>query len=166
MELPAVSMFTEPVRIRTHRAALLIDQENPSYRLERDRGGFEMKSDPIRMELDNRAFFDSLGLKSIGGLADDLVQRGKEAALESTARYCREGDLLANPKSGGVSEIILQRMTKSIDTMLVFIPEPPSVSWEGGDVSIEYTPDRLRFDWSTHSPKIEYQPYSIEFNAE
>lgn len=165
MGLQAVSAFVEPVRTETKKARLLLHYENPSYRMERDRGGLEIRYDPIHADIDNRAFFDSLGLKSVGLLGRELVDRGKNAVLEGMARSAREGDLLAAPRSGGIAEIAAENAVKSIETMLVFIPERPSVSWEGGDVGIEYTPDRLRFEWKTNRVKLAYEPYDVEFNV-
>jgi len=165
MGIANVSMFLRPMRMNIKRAGLLLDYEHPSYRLDRERGGLDIEQDPIKLQLDNRAFRDSLGYKSIDTLADDLVERSKRAVLGSIEKSCREGEALASPRSGGIGEIARMRMKTSIETMLVFIPEPPSISWRGGSVSFDYTPDDLRFDWRIGRVKIDYEPYSVEIDA-
>lgn len=124
-----------------------------------------MDSKPIRLEIDNRAFFDSLGLKSLESLAADLVARGKRAADEGTARYCIEGRLLAEGGPEAMRNIVQIRTGKSIETVLAFIPEsPPKMSWKDGYTNIEYTPDRLHFEWHIGKVNLNYHPYEISFH--
>ncbi len=166
MGLPAVSSIVNPVRVSVFDARLNMDYDHPGYLMDRSASKLEIDSEPIKLEIDNRAFFDSMGLKSIGALAQELIGRGERAADEATVRYCKEGQILQSPHSGGVSQIARMRTEKSIESMLVFIPKnPPELSWEGGQTQIEYTPDTLRFDWITHRVKFDYTPYSIEFSA-
>ncbi len=164
--LTPVSMFPKQVKIETVKARVFQETTPPSCTVTRERGGLEMDSKPIRLDLDNRAFFGSIGFKSIDTLARELVAKGKRAVAEGTARYCVEGDLLATGGSMAIKEIARIRTEKSIDTMLVFIPEhAPEINWKDGYVEIEYTPDRLRFSWQTGEVNFNYQPFDVRFNA-
>lgn len=166
MGLPAVSAFAKPIQVSLTHAQLALNYDHPGYGMDRTPSKLEIESEPVTLEIDNRAFFDSMGLKSIGALARELIGRGERAADEATVRSCQEGRILQNPRSGGISQIARMRTEKSIESMLVFIPEnPPELSWQGGQTHIEYTPDTLRFDWMTHRVKLDYTPYSIEFTA-
>lgn len=159
MAIGAVRQVNYP-QGRLKKAMLLTHSESPRYVLTREKGGFIMKSNPIRFKLDNRAFFESIGLKSIDTLAQELINEGKKAAYESTERYCVEGEMYVKQGADATYDIALMRTQTSIDSMLVFIPErPPELSWEGGTIDIEYTPDRLRFEWQTHKVEMEYVPY-------
>ncbi|MGI5891277.1 MAG: DUF6470 family protein [Bacillota bacterium] len=160
-----VSMFPPQIKIHHERARLIQHTIPTSCKITRQRGGYTMQSKPIRMEIDNRAFFDSLGFKSIDALAQDLIAKGKKAVEESTARYGIEGDILAQKGKDAIKEIAHIRNNRSIEKMLVFIPKhPPKFSWKDGYVDIEYTPDRLHFEWQIGKVSFEYQPYSLTFS--
>ena len=164
MGLPSVTMMVKPVPVSMKRAQLKMDITPPSHALSRERGGFAMKSDPIHCRIDNRDFYDSLGLKSLDTLTGELINHSEKAVLDAEAQSCREGDLLSSPDSGGVAEIARMRIKTSIETMLVFIPERPSVSWEGGDLRMHYTPDRLHYEWRLKGVEYQYMPYKLKFN--
>ncbi|MPN34783.1 hypothetical protein SDC9_182277 [bioreactor metagenome] len=73
---------------------------------------------------------------------------------------------MASPDGeGAISQIALMRTRKSIETMLVFIPDSPEMSWKGGSVDISFTPDKLRFSWDSGGLTKTYIPYSIRFTA-
>jgi len=168
MLVSGLSQAIPHVKIKTEKARVLLDSEPPKLEITRKRGGFGMESHPIQLDIDNRAFFDSMGLKSISALADDMVTRSKKAVLDSIARYGQEAELLGSPKiENAISQIALMRTQKSMETMLVFIPqEPPKLHWTGGWVEISYTPDSLNFQWNTGGVKKTYIPYSVDFSVE
>lgn len=160
-------IFTQ-VKIDSSKASLLLQSKRAEVKIDRERGGFDMDSHPIQLDIDNRAFFDSMGLKSISALADDLAARGQKAALESIAQYVREGNMMASPQGdGAISQIAIMRTQKNIESMLAFMPEnPPKMNWTDGYVDIKYSPDELRFQWDAGGVEKTYIPYSIHFSAE
>lgn len=164
--LMPVSMRPPIVTIRDTPAQLLQETVDTQCLVSRDRGGFDMESKPIRLELDNRDFFDDIGLKSIGTLAGDLVARGKKAVADSTARYCKEGKLLVEGGQAGFREMVRLRTKVDIDTMLDFIPEHgPEMSWADGTLEIDFTPDQLRFNWQIGRVDFTYIPFDVDFNV-
>jgi hypothetical protein len=124
-----------------------------------------MKSEPLSAEIDNRAFFDSLGLKSIDTLSCEMIGRSQKAVSKSVAESCKAGDMLAAPDSGGVAEVARMKLAKRIETAMAFIPDQPEIHWKGGEITLDYTPDKLRFEWKIQKVKLAYEPYSIEFNG-
>ncbi|MDD2221465.1 MAG: DUF6470 family protein [Clostridia bacterium] len=165
--LEGSSRFISQVYIDTKKAQLQQHYEPPEVEITRDRGGLVIDNPPAQWDIDNRAFFDSMGLKSISALADDLIERGKKAALQSEADACREADILAEPHNeNALNEIAIQRSQKTIETMLAFIPScPPEINWYGGGVKIDYTPDRLNFAWQTGGVQGTYIPYRVDYNV-
>lgn len=157
-------MWSAPIAMSGNRARLLTSCENPSYSLTRERGGPKVESDPIRVQIDNTDFYASLGYKTIDMLAGELIARGKQAVAESTEAYCVEGELLMKGRAGGFHQVCLRReqARTQIDSVLAFIPDKPVMTWEGGTLDMDYTPDRLRFEWFTHKPETEYVPPSAE----
>lgn len=155
-----------PVKLKIEGARLLMEACPPRYEMSRNKGGLEINHMPPRLEIDNRAFFDSIGLKSLSALAKDLIEKSRRAALDGTERYAIEGDILASSGSGGIVPIALSRSSRSIETMLVFIPESaPEISFSEGRVDTEYTPDRLFFKWQLEGVKTDYIPYCIEYHG-
>ena len=167
MDISQTSRYLSQVNIDSTKAQLLRHSELPSVEINRQKGGLVIDNPPVKLDIDNRAFFDSMGLKGIEALADDLVARGRKAVLEGEARYAQEADILATPNNNDAfSEIAFQRSQKTIETMLAFIPGcPPEMNWSGGELDIEYTPDVLTFDWDTGGTEGTYIPYKVDFTV-
>lgn len=166
MRVAGLSEYLTLVRIETEKAALLLHTEAPELRVTRERGGPEIQSDPIRLELDNRDFYDSLGLKSTETLAKELILRGRRAVLEGMGRAADEAKLFWQPQNQGeAGRIALMRAQTNIETSLAFIPEAPKMSWTGGDVEIGYVPDKLWIDWTVSRPEGTYLPYRVRYTA-
>jgi len=168
MSLSEVSRYITQVHIETKHAKLLLDSQAPQLSINRQRGGMDMESEPVRLDLDNRAFFDSLGLKSAKAFADEIVAKGKKAIIEGMSECAQEAEMLSTPKNhNAISQIAAMRTQKSIDLMLVFIPEErPKMNWRGGTLDMEFTPDRLDINWQIRELKGTYVPYSVEYWVE
>jgi len=166
MRIAQISRYISEVNVNSTRAQLLQHTEAASVEITRQRGGLSIESHPLELDIDNRAFFDSLGLKSVSGFAHDIISKGREAVQKSMARYTEEADIMAMPNNDdAISEIALRRTQNSMETMLTFIPEAPVMHWSGGDVDIAYTPDKLNFAWDTGSANHTYIPYNVEFTV-
>ena len=161
------SRFISQVYIDTKKAQLQQHYEPPVVEVNRDRGSLVIDNPPVEWDIDNRAFFDSMGLKGISALADDLIERGKKAVLQSEANACHEADILAVPHNDDAfNQIAFQRSQKTIETMLAFIPScSPDIHWYGGGVRIDYTADQLNFAWNTGGVLGTYIPYRIDYNV-
>lgn len=164
--LPKASMVVDVVKIRTKEAQLLLKTSHAQVYIETQKGGAEINNNPIKLEIYNRYFFDSIGLKSNERQADEMVQESKQAVIESMRRYALDSEIMLQPHNkDAIAQIALQRTHKSIDSMLIFIPEnKPEISWSGGEIDISYTPDKVNISWETHqNAEFEYEPYSVEY---
>lgn len=168
MSLSEISRYISQVHIDTKPAKLLLDSEAPRLSINRQRGGMDMESEPIKLDIDNRAFFDSLGLKSVKAFADEIVAKGKKAIIEGMKECAQEAEILSRPKNdNAIRQISAMRTQKSIDLMLVFIPEErPKINWTGGTLDMEFTPDKLDINWQIQDLKGTYIPYAIEYRVE
>lgn len=163
------SMFVDVVKIKTREARLKSETQFATVDIRTQKGGLKIHNNPIKLEINNRDFFDSIGLKSNEKLADENVQKGKQAVMESITKYAQASKIMETPHNkDAIAQIALQRTSKSIDSMLIFIPkDKPKISWSGGDMDISFTPDKVNITWETHQdPEFEYQPYSIKYYHE
>ena len=168
MNIAESSRYLSQVNIASTKARLLQHSEAPKLEIARQKGGLKIEHHPIQLDIDNRAFFDSIGLKSITTLATDLIGRGQKAVFEGMAEYADEADMLSAPDGDrAIQEIAVMHSRKSIETMLAFIPEDsPQMNWSGGTVDIHYTPDKMQFHWTISGIERTYIPYQIDFNIE
>lgn len=156
------------LKIHSQDAYQLLHHEPAQLAITREKGGLRIENPPVKLELDNEAFFDALGLQSISSFAAEQTALSKQAVGESMARYARMAEILSTPHNdAAASQIAELYQGKSMEMMLTFIPEAGPVSqWSGGGVDIEYTPDKLHFHWDTGVVEVTYIPYSVQFSLE
>lgn len=168
---PLIRIETVPIKLafKTTRASLEIEQPHAQLRVTRERGGFKMQSDPIRVKMDTYDSRASMGLKSVPRSWAEFADKGIKAGYEATARIAEDGNMMLDVhiNSDVMSRIAYNRMSSNIDTMLAFIPsQGPDISWEGGDFSIEFQMDKLNLDWQTYRPEMVFVPGDIEITVE
>jgi len=165
--IAAYSRYLSQVNIKSTKAQLLQHSEPPQVKVTRQKGGLTMESHPIKLDIDNRAFFDSIGLKSTSALADENIAKGQKAVMDSMAEYAQEADIMFEPhNNNAIGEIAVMRASKTIESVLAFIPEEsPKLNWSGGDVDISYKPDKLNFAWDTGGIESRYIPYQVEYTV-
>ena len=158
-------MLAPKLDIETTKAKLLMKTTKTSFDIDVQKNGLQIENHPLKLDIDNRAFFDSLGLKSIDAFAKEYIEAGKQAALKATGRYSKEAEILSD--GGTICDLAYIRTQKSIESMLFFIPEEkPQLSWEDGYTDIKYEPDEFRYNWDTGSVDIQYIPFSVKISVE
>jgi hypothetical protein len=153
------------IQYRNQRAQILMEYEPADLNIERRRNGLKIESRPIRFEIENRAFFESMGLKTIDSLARENISKGERAVEEWVTRHAREGDAIADGTTT-IAEIAVSRMLRTIESVLTFIPsEKPKLHWEGGTVDIGYKPDEINYYWDIGGARCQYMPYSLQISV-
>jgi hypothetical protein len=148
-------------------AQLLYKSTKAQMQISVKRGGMQMENDPIRMELDNSRFFDSIGIKGLNTSMHEVAQAGKNAALEAAGRYTRQKNAMTGPDAVSISQIVAQQARKPASTVLAFLPEEkPETSWSGGDVDMQFIKDKVEISWKPHDIEFTYVPYSVEYHVE
>ncbi|MCX7614981.1 MAG: DUF6470 family protein [Clostridiales bacterium] len=159
------SMQIPKLKIEKTYAQLNIQSRPASCEVDVEKNGLEMKSEPFVVQIDNSAFYDSIGLKTVETFTAEFAQSGKDAAMSAAERYCKEAKIYLD--GGKSSDIAYMRTQKSIESMLIFIPEEkPKFSFKGGDVNRNYTPDKYTYIWDTGGVSAEYLPYSVNISVE
>lgn len=164
MQLLRISQIPIKIEINKIPAKFEMKCNRPKLRIERQKNGLQVNREPIRFELDNTKFFDSLGYKTIRSLAKELEGISYQSALAGIARYASEGNMMLENKDA-IREIIFQRFNKTIESNIGFIPDKPDISWSGGNINISYTPDELIFEWDVQNPEIVYIPPSVSYRV-
>lgn len=158
-------MRVYPVSLRYEitKAQLIINKIPAEVKVETEPQGYNMEQHPIRIQIDNKNFFESLGLKSNKSIIMDAVELGEKATLDSMARYSTEKNLMLGPDGLSVAEIAARRSYRTITTTLEFIPEfKPEISWEDGYIDINYIIGNRRVEYTPARLEFEYIPYSVK----
>lgn len=136
------------VQINSRPAILEMKVRLPQLRLQRKGGQFSLKARPPQLDqrmaypevrIDQTEAFASLERHGIYSFARKQVAAGRAAVQQAVARWTRDGDLLADPRSG------------------VTIPKSAEKVWERGrrEVNVDYLPKA--------PPKIDVLPGRVEF---
>ncbi|MEL7649222.1 MAG: DUF6470 family protein [Sedimentibacter sp.] len=165
---PLIEIKTIPMsmELKINKSKFEIISTDATFEMTRDKGGVQMQMKPTRLKIDTVEARYSAGIKSAMRSVEDSAQKGIQAAYEATARYAEEGNLkldinfMDNPNP----EIAMRRFLSSVDFNIGFIPSiGPDISWEEGELSINFEIDKLDFDWNIERPEIKFIPGSIEF---
>lgn len=154
------------IEVNVTRAELKQVSPAPKVQINRNPGGFQIKAEPIKVNIDNTAARESLGygFKNIDTFAKDEADKGMKIAYEAVANIVNEGDALGSFEATP-STIAASKAVRTIETVMEFLPkESPDISWSGNTLSINYQADTLSMDWDVHTrPSFEFVPGSIEF---
>ncbi|MEA4831975.1 hypothetical protein SDC9_130547 [bioreactor metagenome] len=162
-------MFSYPVSLKFNitRAKALIESKRAEINIRTTKNGYTMESHPIKMNIDNEQFFDSIGIKSNRKQAEEIVQKGKQAVYEFMERKAEEKNALLGPHKMTIAEARSGRFIKNPQLFLEFIPDAkPEISWTEGYNDINYKKDDLDISWNPGSVNIEYVPYSVEISVD
>lgn len=153
------------LHIESEKAQLLLDCEPATLDLDVRRGGYQIKSTRASIEIDNRAFFDSIGLKGIASFAKDYVQAAYSSALKAAAAANDGKTAIENGAS--IGDLAFMRVTRSIDMVLVgVLPEKPVITCDKAQLDVRYIGDELGFNWDTGGVSTRYVPYSVDIWVE
>lgn len=160
-------VYRVTLRYEITDAQLLIKTTPSETKVETEKNGLEIESHPIKMDIDNKDFFESIGIKSIGKVLDDAAEYGKQAVIKSMQRYADEKNAMLGPDGLTVAEIAAQRQIKTISSALDFIPDSkPEISWRDGYIDVNYVKDERNVQWTPPQVEYEYIPYSVKIIAE
>ena len=164
-----IEITTVPIQIemKTTNAKLEYARGTAEMEISRDEGGLNIKSRPIRVNIDTFEARNSISPTPIRSMEEN-GDKGKQAAYEATATYANQGQLLLKASIGQelVTKFSEDAMMKDVKTNvgLDFTPEvPPEISWDPGELSIRYEMDKMSFDWKINQNDFQFTPGDIEF---
>ena len=167
---PLIEITTVPIQIemKTTHAKLEYARGTAEMEVTRDKGGLQIKSRPIRVNIDTFEARNSI-TPTLARSIEQNAQKGKEAAYTATATFAREGKLMMETKLG---EEVITKLAKDAykenikDVGLDFLPSVgPEITWDVGEMNIRYEMDKLNFDWKIGGGSFEFTPGDIEFTV-
>ena len=168
---PLIEIKTVPIQIEmklTH-ARLEYARGTADMEVSRDKGGLHIKSQPIRVNLDTFEARNSV-VPTTATSIRQAAQKGRQAVYEATATYAQQGRMMMETKVG--EDVIGQIAAAStgvgqdVNVNIQFLPKTgPEITWQGGQMSIQYEMDKLNFDWRLQKMNFEFTPGDIEFTV-
>ena len=168
---PLIEITTVPIQIemKTTNAKLEYARGTAEMEITRDNGRMQIKSRPIKVNIDTYEARNSLS-PTLARYLEQSAQKGKQAAYEATATYASQGQLLLKTQVGEelVTKFAEDAMFKDVKTNvgIQFLPDPgPEITWDPGEMNIRYEMDKLNIDWRMNEGSFEFTPGDIEFTV-
>ena len=168
---PLIEITTVPIQIemKTTNAKLEYARGTAEMEISRDNGNLQIKSRPIKVNIDTFEARNSLS-PTLARYLEQNAQKGRQAAYEATATYARQGQLLLEAQVGEelVTQFAEEAMMKDVKTNvgIDFIPKGGAeITWDPGEMNIRYEMDKLAIDWKMGEGSFEFTPGDIEFTV-
>ena len=167
---PLIEITTVPIQIemKTTNAKLEYARGTAEMEISRDKGGLQIKSRPIRVNIDTYEARNSI-TPTLARSLEQNAQKGKQASYEATATFAQQGQLMMKTKLG--EEVITKFSADSLlegvqDVGLEFLPSTgPEITSDPAEMSIRYEMDKLNFDWKIGGGSFEFTPGDIELTV-
>ncbi len=166
-----IEIKTVPIEIemKVSSAKLEYTQASADLEISRDKGGLNIKSRPIRLNMDTFEMRNSI-VPSPAQSIEQYAQKGRQAAYEANAVYARQGELLLKAKIG---EGVLAQYSKTalspdrnVQPELTFLPSAGQENnWDAGELYIKFETDKLNFKWRIHANEFKFTPGDIEISV-
>ena len=166
---PLIEITTVPIQIemKTTNAKLEYARGTAEMEISRDEGGLNIKSRPIRVNIDTFEARNSI-TPTLARSIEQKAKQGQQAAYEATATFAQQGQVMMKTRVG--EEVITQfaedAMMKDVKLGfgLDFIPKVgPEITWDAGEMNIRYEMDKMNFDWKISQGDFKFTPGDIEF---
>ncbi|WP_274952862.1 DUF6470 family protein [Angelakisella massiliensis] len=167
---PLIEIQTVPIEIRMKVTNAKLEYARGSAQMEisRDKGGLQIRSQPIRVNIDTFEARSSV-VPTTAQLIRKNAQAGTQASYQATAVLSREGRMMMEAKIGENVIAQLARETTLPDPAqlnIQFLPNAPAdISWTGGELDIQFEMDKLNFDWRMEQMEFTFVPGDIEFTV-
>ena len=165
---PLIEIKTVPIEIQMKitRAHLEYARGTAQVEISRDKGGLNIRSQPIQVNLDTFEARNSV-MPTTSTLIRQQAQAGVQAAYQATAVLAQEGRMMMEAR---IDQDVIPQLAKQqtmgqpTNVNIDFLPSTgPDISWDGGELSIRYEMDKLNFDWRMEHPSFTFVPGDIEF---
>ena len=168
---PLIEITTVPIQIemKTTNAKLEYARGTVEMEIKRDKGGLEIKSKPIRVNIDTFEARNSVVPTAVRSI-EQYAQQGQQASYTATASYAQQGQMLLDAKIGQdmITKFAADASMKNYkeNVGIKFLPTTgPEISWDPGDMQIRYEMDKLNFDWKVNQPEFKFTPGDIELSV-
>ena len=163
-----IEIQTIPIEIqmKVTNARLEYARGTANLEISRDKGGLQIRSQPIQVKIDTFEARNSIVPTTVRSI-EQSAQSGRQAAYQATASISREGRMMMEATVDGQVIPNLARqavLERPADLNLQFLPSvAPEISWNGGELNVQYEMDKLNFDWRMEQMQFTFVPGDIEF---
>lgn len=167
---PLIEITTVPIQIemKTTNAKLEYARGTVEMEISRDKGGLNIKSRPIRVNIDTFEARNSI-TPTLARSLEQGAQKGQQAAYQATATYAQQGKLMMETKLGEevITKFSRESLMKNVkDVGLTFLPSTgPEITWDVGEMNIRYEMDKLNFDWKFGQGDFKFTPGDVELTV-
>lgn len=165
---PLIEIKTVPIEIqmKVTKAHLEYARGTAQVEISRDKGGLNIRSQPIKVNLDTFESRNSV-TPTTATVIRQQAQAGVEGAYQATGVLAREGRMMMEAQ---IHQDVIPQLAKQQNLgepnnpNIEFLPSTgPDISWDGGQMSIQYQMDKLNFDWRMEQMSFTFVPGDIEF---
>lgn len=164
---PLIEIKTIPIELqmKTTPAKLEYSRGTAELEISRNEGGMNIKSRPIRINLDTFEARNSISPTPIRSV-EQSAQKGAEKVYETTGQYAERGKLLLQAKIGEemITKFAQESTEVNTDFAMEWLPSTgPEITWDEGEMQIQYEMDKLNMDWRMGQMEYQFTPGDIEF---
>ncbi len=180
---PLIEIKSIPIEIRmkTTNASLEYTHGTAEMEISRsDKGGLDIKSRPIKLQLDTFEPRSSGNATAQGvtqapqitktQLERQAQQMDRPAAYEATSAYSDQGQIMLNARIGQEIATPRERIADTGAEQDVAesmeLQKGVDYEWEDGQMEIRYEMDKLNFDWKIDKGEFKFTPGDIELIVE
>lgn len=171
MNYPLIEIRTVPIEIEMQitDAKLIVKKSTVDMEVTRKKGGLNIKSQPIRVNLDTFEARNSI-FPTVATQVKQNAEAGRQAVYDATATYARQGQLLLQARMGEnlSSQFAEEAQNKNLKTNvgIQFLPTAGvDISWNKNELVVRYEMDKLNFDWRKQNGDIQFIPGDIEISV-
>ena len=165
---PLIEIQTVPIEIQMKVTNAHLEYARGTAQMEvtRDKGGLQIRSQPIKVNIDTFESRSSV-VPTTAQSIQQSAQKGVQAAYAATSVLAQEGRMMMEAKIDGnvIPQLARQAVQQPMsDVNIQFLPSAaPDISWDGGELNIRYEMDKLNFDWRMEQMQFTFVPGDIEF---
>ena len=165
---PLIEIQTVPIEIqmKVTNARLEYARGTAQMEISRDKGGLQIRSNPIKVNIDTFEARSSV-VPTTAQSIQQSAQKGLQASYEATAVLAKRGRAMMESTVDGT---VIPQMARDaaqkpmVDLNIQFLPTTGAdLSWTGGEMNIRYQMDKLNFDWRMEKMNFTFVPGDIEF---
>lgn len=146
---------TSPLRLQiaSPLGEYSIRQPKPSMQRSVQKSELNVKSDPMKVNIDYSEVSASLGYPNQTKLRQKIVGESKQKVLRVIGETCQNGDRMLKTQGRAYADICQSKFLRGEYRLeQTFVPERPTITWTGtGQTKTDFTPYRQEITWETHS---------------
>lgn len=165
---PLIEIKTVPIEIQMKVTPARLEYARGTAQVEisRDKGGLNIRSQPIQVNIDTFEARNSV-MPTTATVIRQQAQAGVQSTYQATSVLAREGRMMMEAR---IDQDVIPQLAKQqnlgqpTNLNIDFLPTTGAdISWDGGELSIQYEMDKLNFDWRMEQMSFTFVPGDIEF---